>query len=78
MQLPPHELERRYKRLKAVVESFEIRYNQLPNQVKNLFSDSDLPAIADLMEEKRQLERLIPDLKDFIRKWEDDDGEGVL
>ncbi|HEU4965276.1 MAG TPA: hypothetical protein VFV52_15715 [Bacilli bacterium] len=78
MQLPPEELEQRYTRLRAVVAGFEIRYNQLPDQVKDRFDEADLTAIADLMAEKRDLERLIPELKDFLRKWEEDGGQSVL
>lgn len=70
MRVPPEGLHERFARLRAVVSVWEIRYNQLPEQVLAHFERSDLPGIAKLLEEKRQYERLIPDLREFIARWE--------
>ncbi|MGZ4163491.1 MAG: hypothetical protein ACXVDB_04730 [Tumebacillaceae bacterium] len=75
MQVPPESLERRFERLRKLVLAWEIRYNQLPDQVMSLFDASDLSSIADLLAEKRQLQHLIPSVTDFIRRWEAAAGE---
>ncbi|MBL0387729.1 hypothetical protein JJB07_13895 [Tumebacillus sp. ITR2] len=72
MRVEPESLYERFLRLRTVVSAWEIRYNQLPAQVLSLFDQADLDSIAGLMVEKRRLEMLIPELQDFIRKWEDD------
>ncbi|MCX7568991.1 hypothetical protein OS242_03315 [Tumebacillus sp. DT12] len=71
MQMPGKGLERRFQRLRAVVSTWQFRYNQLPDQVVSRFDESDLDSIAKLLVEKRELERLIRDLNEFIRRWED-------
>ena len=70
MPQQPDRLNQRFERLRTVVTDWEIRYNQLPDQVVSLFEEADLAAISSLLEEKRQLERLIPEMQEFIRKWE--------
>ncbi|MGB8954460.1 MAG: hypothetical protein WCC10_03750 [Tumebacillaceae bacterium] len=70
MPQQPDPLDQRFERLRTVVSEWEIRYNQLPDQVVSLFDAADLAAISGLLEEKRQLERLIPEMQEFIRKWE--------
>ena len=72
MPMQIESLQRRFERLGAVVTAWEIRYNSLPDQVVSRFEASDLQAIARLLTEKRRLERLIPDLKEFLQKWEED------
>jgi hypothetical protein len=72
MRVEPESLYERFLRLRTVVSAWEIRYNQLPAQVLARFEAADLDSIAGLMVEKRRLEMLIPELQDFIRKWEDD------
>jgi len=63
-------LESRFARLRAVVSGWELRYHQLPDQVVTLFLQSDVDAIAALMHEKRRLQVLIPELQEFIARWE--------
>lgn len=75
MQVPPESLERRFERLRKLVFAWEIRYNQLPDQVMTLFEASDLNSIANLLAEKRQLQHLITAVSDFIRRWEAVAGE---
>jgi hypothetical protein len=72
MQWPGEGLERRFERLRAVVKTWQARYNQLPDQVVSRFDESDLDSIARLLVEKRELERLIRELNDFIRRWENE------
>ncbi|WP_152559174.1 hypothetical protein [Tumebacillus flagellatus] len=71
MRVEPESLYERFSRLRTVVSTWEIRYNQLPAQVLAHFDAADLDSIAGLMVEKRRLEVLIPELQDFIRKWEE-------
>ncbi|ARU63070.1 hypothetical protein CBW65_20390 [Tumebacillus avium] len=70
MLVPPERLDLRFDRLREIVTAWEIRYNQLPDQVVALFDAQDLGSIRELLEEKRQLARLIPDTKEFIERWE--------
>lgn len=70
MLVPPERLDLRFDRLREIVTAWEIRYNQLPDQVVALFDAQDLSSIRELLEEKRQLARLIPDTKEFIERWE--------
>lgn len=70
MQVPPESLEQRFERLRALVSQWEIRYNQLPDQVVSLFDAYDLESIAKLLAEKRSLQHLISGVLEFIRRWE--------
>jgi hypothetical protein len=70
MLVPPDRLDERFDRLRKIVTAWEIRYNQLPDQVVSLFDAQDLGSIRELIEEKRQLRRLIPDIKEFVERWE--------
>ncbi|ASS75134.1 hypothetical protein CIG75_09175 [Tumebacillus algifaecis] len=70
MLVPPERLDVRFDRMRVIVAAWEIRYNQLPERVVALFDLQDLDSIRELLEEKRQLARLIPDTKEFIERWE--------
>lgn len=73
MRIPPESLEWRFQRLRSIVSTWEIRYNQLPEQVISSFEAADMDSIQQLVEEKRNLERLIPEMRDFIVKWEEEE-----
>jgi len=78
MTRQPDGIERRFQRLRTVVSAWEIRYNQLPDQVLSLFDASDLDSISELMREKRRLAGLISGLHEFIRRWELEGSEHSL
>jgi len=71
MRIPPESLEWRFKRLRSIVSEWEIRYNQLPEQVISSFEAFDMDSIQLLAEERRNLERLIPEMQEFISRWEE-------
>ncbi|MFD2168759.1 hypothetical protein [Tumebacillus lipolyticus] len=70
MWRPTDHLEARFDRLRQIVTLWEIRYNQLPSHAMELFDAQDIASIRELLMEKRELRRLIPDMKDFIERWE--------